>query len=279
MTAVTHAAGGIVFTGFMLTNTLIQLDTAVATVTVFASLAPDIDHPRSTISKIVTLGGIPRRLEKRIRPATHSVLSWLFRVFHLPEIVERRFLHRGPIHSLPASIVASVMFFCVVFFFSDRPVALAWTFWNGYFSHLLLDMFNPTGIPAYYPVKKMVRMPEDGEGCIPVGWENERWLFFAMLVPAIMMVIVARLGIQTVLYRLNPSAYGAVSEIQKYPDIFFEACISGYGERSLTHIEECFNVLGIKGRDEIVLEKDGRVFFINQMGGNIATDKEGSFPR
>ena len=129
MTAVTHAAGGIVFTGFMLTNTLIQLDTTVAAITVFASLVPDIDHPRSTISKIVTLGGMPRRLEKKIRPAPRTLLYWLFRPFHLPEIIEQRFLHRGVVHSLLASIVASVMFFCAVFFFSDRPVSLAWTFW------------------------------------------------------------------------------------------------------------------------------------------------------
>ena len=273
MTAITHVAGGIVFTGFVLTNTLVELDATVTGITIFAALLPDIDHPRSTISKIVTLGGLPHKLEKKLELKPGTFLWRFFRIFHLPELIEQKFLHRGGIHSVLAGVIAAVVFYCFAFLLSDRPLALSWTFLNGYVSHLLLDIFNPTGVPFYYPIKSMVRLPENGEGCIPVGWATERWLFFTLIIPAIVMLVLAHLGIQTVLYRFNPSAYGAVAEIRKHEDMFYQAYISGYGERSLTLNEGRYNILGIRGRDDIVLERDGRVYFINQKGGNIATDR------
>lgn len=124
MTGKTHYYSGI-FLAVILT-TVLELYTAISTedVIVFCvglilgSIAPDIDHAHSTISK--KFGTIPSR------------------------IIQFFFGHRGAIHSITVGLIISM----------SLIVVIPWSglgFFVGWLGHLLLDMLTPLGVPLFWP--------------------------------------------------------------------------------------------------------------------------------
>ncbi|WP_207458555.1 metal-dependent hydrolase [Azospirillum sp. SYSU D00513] len=89
---------------------------------VLGALAPDIDHPKSTLGS-------------RLKPVSVPV-SWLFG-------------HRGITHSLLA--VAAC-----VWVLAENPAYARWTipFVVGYLTHLGGDLLSPGGLPLLYPLKR-----------------------------------------------------------------------------------------------------------------------------
>ena len=89
---------------------------------VLGALAPDIDHPKSTLGS-------------RLKPVSLPV-SWLFG-------------HRGITHSLLA--VAAC-----VWILAENPAYARWTipFVVGYLTHLGGDLLSPGGLPLLYPLKR-----------------------------------------------------------------------------------------------------------------------------
>lgn len=90
---------------------------------VLGSLLPDIDHPQSYLGRRLTPLSVP-----------------IFKLFG----------HRGITHSfLSLSILGIILT-------KSRYVNtyLSGGVLLGYLSHLIADMFTPTGIPLFYPMKK-----------------------------------------------------------------------------------------------------------------------------
>ena len=115
----------------------------------WASLLPDVDHPKSHLGK--------------------SVLSKIIRITTS---------HRGWTHSLFGMLVFCSLFALILHFLK---IDLAYTipFALGYFSHLISDSLNPTGVRWFWPSKRRI-----GIGLIATGSKREilfRYLLIGVL--------------------------------------------------------------------------------------------------
>lgn len=140
MKGITHSLGG-VMAGVALVacstpdlTTVEGIGTAVSAIGVatLGSLLPDIDHQHSTVSKKFRLLSFLYRIV--------SVLGKLFRL----DVFE----HRGVMHTLVVPIILLISSFVV----KDATVKyLLIAGLVGYLSHILLDGFNPMGVPLFSP--------------------------------------------------------------------------------------------------------------------------------
>lgn len=139
MTYKTHIVGGIAL-GSIIHLTALQM-TGIEMIgyygcTIVGSLLPDIDHPKSFISRH-TLG-----------------FHYLF----------KKCKHRGFTHSLLAVMILGISL-CGMFGMNRAVLGVG----IGYISHLLLDMLNPRGVPLGYPITKIkcrignIKTGENGE--------------------------------------------------------------------------------------------------------------------
>ncbi len=101
----------------------------------FGSLLPDLDASESKIKRLSVVGITP------FAPLSVGL--------------NRRFGHRGALHSLLGWGIASLVFLPLGFFFS-LGVSLALSL--GYGSHLVADACTKSGIPAFYPKGKRIHL-------------------------------------------------------------------------------------------------------------------------
>lgn len=164
------------FTGVEMESTQVLLAVAAAGI---GSLAPDIDHPRSTISF-----GIPRKLvgyalprllgvaliagllaygSKRdlinilwgwyTSPIAKSLVDFLVVIglvgiglFFASQLISAIFGHRGATHSLAFLVVATLVAVGLCYMLGF-PLIYGVIFGWGYLSHLLADSLTPMGLP------------------------------------------------------------------------------------------------------------------------------------
>ena len=101
----------------------------------FGALLPDLDASESKIKRLSLAGITP------FAPLSVGL--------------NRRFGHRGALHSLLGWGIASLVFLPLGLFFGlDVPLALS----LGYASHLVADACTKSGIPAFYPNNKRVHL-------------------------------------------------------------------------------------------------------------------------
>lgn len=124
--------------GFMLTQEPSAALTC-AGVSGLASLLPDIDEPDSWIGVRVPI---------------------------IPAILKSTVGHRGAMHSLAAAAGISLLALLAL---KDPLYSIAMLL--GYLSHLVLDSFNPNGVPWMYPCKKRFSLP-----LVNTGGALERFL-------------------------------------------------------------------------------------------------------
>lgn len=115
---------------------------------VIGSLAPDIDHAKSRIGQ---------------------------RLSRTSNYINDKYGHRGITHSLLGTITVSLIVY-VILVMIGLESGLKW-FILGYLSHLITDMFNPTGIPLFYPYSKKY-----GLNIISTGSKDEREYYLGMYV-------------------------------------------------------------------------------------------------
>ena len=117
-------------------------------------LLPDIDHKGSTISK------------------SNPIISFLVRLF---------FTHRGFTHSLLSLFLISFIGYMIAGIIGvGIGYWIAIGFSIGYASHILLDSFNPKGVPLFYPMKHKFSFA----GIVTGGWA-EKMVFILSIVIAV----------------------------------------------------------------------------------------------
>lgn len=101
----------------------------------FGALLPDLDASDSRIKRLSVAGVTP------FAPLSVGL--------------NRRFGHRGALHSLWGLGIASLLFLPLGLFFGlDVPLALS----LGYASHLVADACTKSGIPAFYPGRGRIHL-------------------------------------------------------------------------------------------------------------------------
>jgi len=96
-----------------------------------AALLPDLDSPHSKLGRLVPF------------------ISWPLNI---------TIGHRGVLHSLLAAIAISLLMMIIRIWY---PISNNFIFavFVGYVSHLVLDSFNPSGVPWLWPLKIHFRVP------------------------------------------------------------------------------------------------------------------------
>lgn len=138
----THAAGGFI-TGYLATGSL-----SCGVVAAAAALLPDVESPKSFVGR--KLPGVS----------------------HAGSLIVG---HRNATHSL----LAALGVFLIGLLFSKTagfPVPFVWVAFIGYLSHLILDTFNPAGVPLFWPLKMRLRIP-----IVQTGSALEKLIVFPVL--------------------------------------------------------------------------------------------------
>lgn len=130
----------------------------VLTFLIVGSLLPDIDHPRSFLSRQ------PYLFKRTSRGVSNFVT------------------HRGIVHSLLAVLIAAAVVWVIAMFYHWETLAVA-CFFLGFVSHLSADSLNPTGIKWLQPFNKA--KVKDG---IRTGSATEK-LFFSLTVVIILIIL------------------------------------------------------------------------------------------
>ncbi|RLD15711.1 MAG: hypothetical protein DRI36_06745, partial [Caldiserica bacterium] len=215
----------IIFATFTLKYNLITLLFAL-----IFSLLPDIDHPYSTIGKLV------KRLSEKI---------------------EEKFSHRTITHSLIALIILSIFLFPLNF--------LDWHFYLssllGFTSHILYDCLSPAGVKIFYPLKYSCVIPAMESLRVPVGSNREAILSLCMFILCLITYPIASLGWGSIYQRVMADPFSAPDEIKKLINRYEVYCvIEGVWAVSLLPVEkERFRVIAVRGA-QIWVEKDEKVY-------------------
>lgn len=126
----THLLAGMAFGLYIAgQHTTIRNATIAAGIAGVAALLPDLDDQNSKVGRIV------------------PIISWG---------IKKTVGHRGPLHSLPGVGVVSALL-CLAFKTWASyiiPNYILHLIIIGYVSHLVMDSFNPQGVPWLWPVTK-----------------------------------------------------------------------------------------------------------------------------
>jgi inner membrane protein len=124
-------------------------------------------------------------------PDIDSTESFLgSRIPVLPSAVRMTVGHRGPLHSLAAAITLYLSFSWLhLWIFAGLPPELPLWILAGYVSHLLLDMFNPAGVPLLWPLPRRLGIP-----LIQTGGVLENLIAFPVVTCLYSFLIYKRMG-------------------------------------------------------------------------------------
>ena len=146
------------------TDQVLLQQATLLTASGIGGLLPDIDHKGSTISKNSPIISFFIRLLFTHRGFTHSLLSLI--------------LMTGLMYGIAAMIGAGIGYWIAI------------GFGAGYASHILLDSFNPKGVPLFFPVKHKFSF-----GKVVTGGWAEKLVFIICIVVAVFCEMVL-LGIR-----------------------------------------------------------------------------------
>jgi len=191
MTAPNHIAGGIVITGicgsFMSINILSS--PWYLGVVAFASILPDIDHPKSILGRVL---------------------------FPISKYINRKYGHRTITHS--AFFTVMMVMIANLIFKDPDMVSL---FAIGYCSHLFLDMITIQGVPLFYPfMRNSFVLPGDRSFRISTGNIRQEGMFFSvMILSALWLQPLMKSGFWTQYNRTFATTVHLVSEFHKTDDL------------------------------------------------------------
>jgi len=250
LTAPTHSTFGILLVAVVGALIGLALSPVLLAFAVLGALLPDIDTRDSTIG------------------LTFSPVSiW----------VERRFGHRGITHSLVGLAIAGILFAPIVLYRFD-----CWlVFLIGYFSHILIDAVNKTGVPLFYPSRIRAVMPGSEKYRIRVGTTPEYVLLAALVIITVGVMQVNKVGAMQALHHLIRSPSDAVSDYRLWSNKYrVYAKVKGINSVTQEEIDARFEVIGTLDQQTLVVKaKDGAVYSVgpkkenNIISGKVICEK------
>jgi len=223
MTAPTHTIFSILFIlsiGLLLG---ITVNPAIAFFAVLGALLPDSDTEKSFIG--------------RLFPPLSAYL-------------ERKLGHRQATHSLLALALLSLV---------SAPLAIVHLYWwvallSGYFSHLIIDTINKSGVPLFYPSSIRAVMPKPEKWRIQVGSKAEIIIFTITSILVFLLLPINRVGLFKSLHYIIKDTPSAVADYRSWADEYIVyANVEGTFNISQKPIVSQFEVLGIENKNSLVV--------------------------
>jgi len=244
MLAPTHSVFGIFLTLIFLAVFGIQLSLhwSIILVAILGAIIPDIDHPKSVIGRTFPFISIP--LERRYghRTITHSFIGWFF-----------------------SSIVFSVVVVFISLIYAilirsadplSNPLIARWiaAFSISYFSHLILDMFNPRGSQMFWPDTGRDVLPKNPRFRPESGSREEIFIFIVLFFLMLFAFPISKYGIASSLRWLMATPGSA---IQEYKTMKTHAYLEFTGVFSDTKepIEGVGEILDVQSSRMVILYK------------------------
>ncbi|SFR07099.1 metal-dependent hydrolase [Desulfoscipio geothermicus] len=159
----THVVGGIAAGLMVADGVSIEKAAVFACVSGIAALLPDIDSPESFVGARVPV---------------------------LPTAIGGTLGHRGATHSLLAGLFWAILIAVIAMIAGwKQPQTLLIAFLAGYISHLILDIFNPAGVPLLWPLPVRFTIP-----LMHTGGILEKLLVFPVISGWVLLEVYKRSG-------------------------------------------------------------------------------------
>jgi len=250
MLAPTHSVFGIFLTLIILAVFGVQwgLHWTIILFAILGSIIPDIDHPRSVIGKIFLLISVP--LERRYghRTITHSLIGWAI---------------SSAIFGVLVIFVIWILGFVSDLGFSISDLAPRWiaAFSISYFSHLVLDMFNPRGSQMFWPDSGRDVIPKNPRFRPESGARIELLIFFIFVALMFLAFPISKYGIVSSLRWLLATPGSAIEEFKTYKNHAYLEFNGIMGE-TRTPVEGVGEILDVSNKRLVILYK-GIVYTIS----------------
>jgi len=207
MLAPTHSIFGISLTLIILAlfGIKLSLHWTIMVAAVFGALIPDIDLTRSTISKLCY--PLSRFIEDNFghRTMTHSLIGWGVAtvVFGLLIGICVEAIHELPLRGISAIPPQLI----------PRWIA---AFSIGYFSHLILDMFNPRGVNLLWPKNTRDVVSKNKKMRLAVGSSAEIVVFGILIIIMFASLPLSKYGLSSSLRWLLATPAAAIEEFKTF---------------------------------------------------------------
>jgi inner membrane protein len=256
MLAPTHSVFGIFLTLIFLAVFGIQLSLhwSIILIAILGAIMPDIDHPSSVIGR--TFPFISTPLERRYghRTITHSFIGWAVASLGFAFIVLFVLLILGFVRDPGIGI---------------RSLAPRWiaAFSISYFSHLILDMFNKTGVQMFWPDTSRDVLPKNPKFRTVSGSREEVWIFIVLFFLMLLAFPISKYGIASSLRWLFATPGSAM---QEYKTMKTHAYLEFTGVFSDTKepVEGVGEILDVQGSRMVILYKS----IIYTIGDELSAD-------
>jgi inner membrane protein len=196
-------------------------------------------------------------------PDIDTTASFIGRIFSpLALFLERRFGHRTLTHSFLGTLVFALVFL-PLFIFRNKQFFLCLVL--GYFSHILLDALNKSGVPLFYPDLTRSVMPGNERYRISTS-SREELIFLGILVVFSAFVIpLNRIGIRGALHYLIRTPQSAVVDYLNYSAKDYRVSVEfeGIFNVSQRRIKGNWEVLGSSSKNSLIVRsKEGKIYSI-----------------
>ncbi|OGC04427.1 hypothetical protein A2276_08655 [candidate division WOR-1 bacterium RIFOXYA12_FULL_43_27] len=258
MLAPTHSVFGVFLTLIILAlfGVKLSLHWTIMLFAILGALLPDADHPASIIGRF--LYPISSRIERRFghRTVTHSLIGWM-----------------------SATISASVLIAFVSLIplisrwgWSDLPVRWAAAFSIGYFSHIVLDMFNKRGSQLFWPQEVRDVIPLNHRYRINSGSRPEIVVFIIIVLMLALTLPISKYGIGSSLHWLLATSGSAIEEF-KSSNLVSYLEFKGYFKDTKQPISATAEILDVVN-ERIVILLDGKIYTISdELASDIIAEK------
>lgn len=147
----------------------------IAVYTIIGSLAPDIDHPKAYLSRIlyalIGIGTIILIFKRILSIEDYKYIPIIvipLLLLGISKLIYRLYGHRTITHSLLIVLLMSLILIATSFLI-DIYTIYFYCFISGYLSHILADTFTGNGIPYFYPFStrkyKYMFIPQKHKKC------------------------------------------------------------------------------------------------------------------
>jgi len=257
MLAPTHSIFGVFLTLIILAVFGVQwsLHWSIMLIAIFGAIVPDIDHPRSIIGRLFSFISVP---------------------------LERRYGHRTITHSLVGLVIISMVFGFLILFgvwLLDIIWNLGFGYWDllprwiaafsiSYFSHLVLDMFNPHGSQMFWPDTGRDVIPKNPKLRIESGSKTEILVFFILLILMVLALPISKYGIASSLRWLLATPGSAIEEFRTMKTHAY-LDFNGIMNETRSPIAGKGEILDVNNKRLIILYKDAVYTLSDELAADI----------
>ena len=258
MLAPTHSIFGLFLTLILLAIFGVKqsLHWSILAFAILGSLFPDIDMPRSVIGRLFPF--ISKPLERRFghRTITHSVIGWLATSLILSAILILLCILTKQSLAIPISLC-------------KRWLA---AFAIGYFSHLVLDMFNPRGSQLFWPNRSRDVIPKNPRFRPESGSKVEVIIFILFTVLLFSAFPISKYGITSSLRWLLGTPDAVIAEFKDMKTRLYVE-FEGVFNESKEPIKGLAEVLDVKNKKLIILFQSNIFTLSDELTADILAKK------